>query len=153
MSDPTIATIPTSKITIKLNAAPVGRCRSRSHNISGVASMARNMATSSGTMMVLAALRPAMTTTSDARVSKMRIPLVEWRGVFKTVLPNFGVTCVPFRKALSVGYDTGVQCAATHAVLHQYRYVVASKQCDVPECCRETTPIAPSPLDPNRRVQ
>ena len=45
MSDPTITTIPTSKITIKLNAAPVGRCRSRSHNIGGVASMARNKAT------------------------------------------------------------------------------------------------------------
>ena len=77
MSDPTIATIPTSKITIKPSAIPVGRCRFRSHNIGGVASMARNMATSSGTMMLLAALRPAMTTISDARTSKVRTPLAE----------------------------------------------------------------------------
>jgi hypothetical protein len=35
------------------------------------------MATSSGTTMALAALRPAMMMTSDARVSKMRTPLAD----------------------------------------------------------------------------
>ena len=153
MSDPTIATMPTSRITIKPNATPVGRCRSLSHNIAGVASMARNMATSIGTMMLLAALSPAMTMTNDARISKMRTPLAEWRGVFKTVLVGSEILCVVFRRAFLVGFGSGVQCAAIRAVSHQYRHVVALRHLDAPECCREMTPIAPSPPDPNRRVQ
>ena len=60
-----------------ISATPVGRCRSRSHSIGGVASMARNMATSNGTTMALAALRPAMMMTSEARISKMRTPLAD----------------------------------------------------------------------------
>ena len=56
------------------SAAHGGRLRRCSHSIGGVKIRAKNIASSNGMTISLAALMPAMTMTSEASTSSTRVP-------------------------------------------------------------------------------
>ena len=68
------------------SAAHLGTPLPVSHSMNGVVIMAMNRAISSGTIMVLAALRPAITITSEAKTSSTRVPVLDMISILAVIV-------------------------------------------------------------------